>query len=141
MGLDKLQRALLVGDQAQLLREGAKADRWYQRLQERIAENEAAQRGVSVPSNGEPAAADDGMNINVDSPTTVYNGVPQASSSGVGILAKLAMGAALLAGGGGLGAGAMALIDAFRPKPAAVAPSADANTQYQLNLLPEEPVK
>ncbi len=111
-------------------------------LVERLAKK--TQDGTVGQPTEEPAdqrlASGDGMAVSVGN-TTTHNYAAPSATFATSTLAKLAMGAALLAGGTGLGAGAMALIDALKSKPAAITSGADANTEYQLNLLPEETAK
>ena len=63
---------------------------------------------------------------------------PPAARQQTGTLAKLAVVAALVAGGAGLGAGGPWLLDALQPPPADVTQPSDQDTLFDLRLVPDE---
>ena len=148
-----LNLALQAGIQADLLRV---LDRTARVSADHAAYNARARDALAalacgIPPGAAPMVEDEEMRINVNSPTTInYPAaattasnmndenmpVKTAATTGMGWLAKSAIVAGLLGGGGGLGAGALALYQTATAKPAvqAAAPAVENAAGYILGI-------
>lgn len=85
----------------------------------------------------EPSAAtskEEDMEVRFDSPQTVTN--HYHPKPGLGTIAKLALGAGLIASGAGIGIGLPLILSALKPKPPVVQPQQDqdSDTATELNF-------